>query len=155
HHEMGHGTRLDEYLTEAADESPMQAEEYAANVFAGAFLMPRATVNHAFRLRGWAVDAASPAQVYVVACALGGSYEGLLTHLSVALRLLSRDRAAELARTPLPKLRELFVDGPCSPRLVVADLLWSGIAIDLTVGECALLPSGAGVDGVSVRRVQS
>lgn len=155
HHELGHGTRLDEYLAKDASDPSVPAEEYAAHVFASAFLMPRAAVDHALRVRGWEANNIEAEQLYVVACSLGVSFDGLLKHLAWGLRLLTGDRARDLAKTHLPKLRKSFLGLDCPSRLVVADSYWDGIAIDLAVGESALVPLHASVDGACVQHVRS
>lgn len=155
HHELGHGTKLHEYMPESAADTAIPAEEFAAHVFAGALLMPRAAVEHAFRVRGWSVQNSAAEQIYVVACALGVSFEGLLIHLWRGLSVLSADRARELARVPLPKLRKSFLGVNCPSRLVVVDRRWEGIAVDLAVGESALLPNHASADGPCVRHARS
>jgi len=154
HHELGHGTSLHEYFRENAADTSVPEEEYAAHVFAGAFLMPSAAVEYAFRVRGWSARDAGADKVYVAACALGVSFEALVTHLA-ALKFFSADRAREAARTSLPKLRKSFLGVESSSRLVVADLHWEAIAIDLAAGDTVLVPKHASADGTCVRSLRS
>ena len=140
HHELGHGTRLSEYFGPEFCSENVSDEEYSAHVFAGAFLLPRAAVEASFRIRGWSIPAASFEQVYVVACSLGVSFEGLLTHISGVLHLLSRTRAQELGKTSLAKFRQQMTGAKLSQRLVIVDLQWRDIAVDISVGENVLLP---------------
>jgi hypothetical protein len=155
HHELGHGTRLDEYLSEGPHDAAVQEEEVAAHLFAGALLMPRAAVEHSFRARGWTVSGAGPAEMFVVAGALGVSYEGLLTHTCVSLNLITRGRADELSKASLSKIRQTFIGADDGERLVVADRNWEGVAVDLSVGESVLLPKGATVDGTTIVHAQT
>jgi len=155
HHELGHGTRMSDYLGAEFSDTAMPSEEYGAHVFAGAFLLPRAAVDAAFRVRGWTLDSAKHYELYAVACGLGVSFEGLLTHLSESLRVMATTKAQDLAKTPLSKIREQILGAPCTSRLVVVDLNWHAIAIDMAVGESALLPGGATAEGPVVRHIRS
>jgi hypothetical protein len=65
HHVFGHGTRVDE-LGEDASEG-FDPEEYSADRFAAALLLPQSAVMRAFSARGWSVSTCSPIEIYTVA----------------------------------------------------------------------------------------
>ena len=96
HHVFGHGTHISCVDFSLADRHGLPEEEYLAQSFAGLFLLPKATVSHAFSIRGWDPREAVPEQYYTIAGFLGVSFEGLVTHCERALKLLDRKQAASL-----------------------------------------------------------
>lgn len=149
HHTAGHGTRADEYLVNSGRQN--DTEERLADLFAGYLLMPKATVEQAFKVRQWEPARATPAQVYHVACALGVSYEALVTQMQATLQLIGSKKAEELHRRGLPQIRRDLLGEPFRHRLVPVDVHWSGFAVDLWVGDYVLLPTGAQVEGNQVQ----
>ena len=81
HHVFGHGSSIDE-LREDAKEHPWEdPKEFLADTFAGFVLMPIIGLRRAFALRNCKPEAATPIQMYLIACEFGVGYSTLITHL--------------------------------------------------------------------------
>jgi hypothetical protein len=96
HHVFGHGTRVDELLDRKRD--GFDPEEYLADRFASALLMPQAALLRAFAVRGWRVSSATETQMLAIAGYFGVGYTTLIGYLEKTLGVLADDRASELRR---------------------------------------------------------
>ena len=152
HWYFGHGTRLDVLEGNGRPEDQRHPEERLANAFAAHLLMPLRAIRAAFRRRGWEPAGSKPIQVYTVACQLGVGYSTLVYHLNVALQLISTLHAETLLKSTPKKLRAelLGVEVPTTTHLVLVDRAWTRVAVDLRVGDVAILPAGTTLDGKSV-----
>jgi hypothetical protein len=145
HHVFGHGTRIDE-LEDAAAES-WSPEEFVAQRFAAALLMPKLAVESAFAKRGWPIDEPEPQAVFAVAQELGVGYTTLIGHLERTLGRLPSGVGDALRRLRLPRLRNRLAGFDVDQDVVVVDDHWSRRTIDVQVGDVVLLPTTAEVDG--------
>jgi len=149
HHVFGHGSTIDELVEEANDRRRMDSSELLVQLFAGHLLLPVLGVRRAFASRGWDARSASPADLLTIACSFGVSYEALVTHMASSLDMLSEQRARELRRVSLPKVREGLTGKASSAPLVIVDQLWSLPTVDVEVGTDILLPPDAQVAGAT------
>jgi Zn-dependent peptidase ImmA (M78 family) len=147
HHVFGHGSSIDE-LREDAKARPWDVpNEFLADTFAGFTLMPIIGLRHAFSVRGWTPETATPAQIFTIACDFGVGYATLLTHLSVGVNMLSQGRAAALQRVT-PKALRADILGVLTPeRLIVADHHRAAPTLDTEVETLVLLPPGTEAAG--------
>jgi len=143
HQAFGHGTRADRYL-ESASTAPVADDEFLADSFAGHLLMPRAAVMNAFARRDWSPDSMTPPQILTVAGELGVGYETLLTHMCVALELISRPTRDRLIKVPPKSIKAEISGRDDQPVLVIADLAWKWVPIDAERGDLIALPTGTG-----------
>lgn len=150
-HELGHwyfdhGSRIDAatFTEQACDDDP---DEQLAHIFASHLLMSTWAVKKAFEKRNLNPEHASPIQVYSVSMQLGVGYSTLILHLAYALRLISEMRAKILLRTSPSDIRNEILGSNKAPHLVIADIEWTDVPIDLQVGDMAILPSNAKVEG--------
>lgn len=145
HHVFGHGTRLDELADEAAESwSP---EEFVAQRFAAALMMPKLAVESAFARRGWSIPDATPEMVFIIAQELGVGFTTLIGHLERTLRSLPRAQADAHRRVRLPKLRERLAGFDIEHDLIVVDQHWVRRTVDVEVGDVVLVPKDAEVVG--------
>lgn len=147
HHVFGHGTTIDE-LREDAKQHPWEdPREFLADIFAGFTLMPIIGLRRAFAARKWTPEAATPAQMFTIACDFGVGYGTLLTHLSAGVNMISRTRAATLQRVT-PKALRAEILGAITPEpLIIADHHRAAPTIDAEVNTLLLLPRGVSVTG--------
>jgi Zn-dependent peptidase ImmA (M78 family) len=147
HHVFGHGTTIDE-LREDAKQHPWEdPREFLADIFAGFTLMPIIGLRRAFAARKWTPEAATPAQMFTIACDFGVGYGTLLTHLSAGVNMISRTRAATLQRVT-PKALRAEILGAITPEpLIIADHHRAAPTIDAEVNTLLLLPRGVSVNG--------
>ena len=140
HHLHGHGTSFDGEGELVAD----RAEEFVANQFARALLMPKLAVAAAFARRRWMPVSATAEQVFVVAQDLGVGFLTLLAQMSSSLNLLHAADADRLAKTKLPALRERFVQSDVEHDVFHVDAHWGTPPLDLEVGDLVLVSPPAG-----------
>ena len=155
HHIFGHGTRVDELTAQQERVGPFQPEEYLADTFASAPLMPKAAVDWAFRTRGWLPADCTLLQLYTVACWLDVGYETLVYHLGMSLHALNRSRMEQLLRAHPKRIRADFVGFDHDGDVVVVDAHWQDRAIDLEVGDLAAVPADVVREGECVDIVRA
>ena len=150
HHIFGHGSSIDE-LREDAKEHPWEdPKEFLADTFAGFTLMPIMGLRRAFAVRGWTPEAATPVQMFTIACDFGVGYSTLLTHLSVGVNMISRARAGALQRATPKALRAEILGALAPEPLIVADRHRVGPALDAEAKMLLLLPPGTETTGDSL-----
>jgi hypothetical protein len=142
HHEFGHGSTFDELQAEGAAVTAMTMDEFLANTFAAYLLMPRLAVAHAFAVRGWKPEAATPVQCYTVACSLGVGHDTLVKHLAYGLKLVAGRVSRNLMEVSLPAIRRELLGSQATPNLRVIDRHYTLNTLDTEVGAALLLPCG-------------
>src|SRR5260221_2900483 len=147
HHVFGHGTRVDELTAQQERVGPFQPEEYFADTFAGALLMPKAAVDWAFRTRGWLPADCTPLRLYTIACWLDVGYETLVYHLGLSLHALTRVRMEQLLRVTPKRIRVDFLGFDHDGDVLVVDAHWRDRAIDLEVGDLVAVPADVVLEG--------
>jgi Zn-dependent peptidase ImmA (M78 family) len=154
HHVFGHGSSIDE-LREDAKEHPWEdPKEFLADAFAGFLLLPIIGLRHAFSVRGWKPETATPRELYLIACDFGVGYATLVTHLSAGVNMISRARAAALQRVT-PKALRVEILGAVTPEpLILADRHRVSPTIDAEVNTLLLLPSGTQASSDSLMSVR-
>ena len=150
HHVFGHGSSIDELREDAKAQPWEDPREFLANTFAGFILMPIIGLRRAFAVRRWTPETATPAQIFTVACEFGVGYATLLTHLSVGVNMLSRDRAVALRRVAPKALRKDILGALTPEPLIVADRHRTAPTLDAEVQTLLLLPPGTEVTGAGL-----
>ena len=141
HHVFGHGYRMDEL--DEFNSTPHSPEEFIAQRFSAALLMPKIATDATFAKRGWDIPTATPEQIFMVAQELGVGYTALITNLSANTNQLTQPQADRLKKSRLPALRNqvagfnvdgdvFFLSGPCARPI-----------LDVEVGDIIILPDGA------------
>jgi Zn-dependent peptidase ImmA (M78 family) len=150
HHIFGHGTRIDQYVAGSDENSAPPSgneEEVLANAFAGFFLMPKAAVEHGFKVRGYVPAAATPQQIYAVAGWLGVGYGTLIHHMRSSLDLLSEEKAKALLSIQPKRIRHELFGAALSTDCFIVDEAWSGRPVDMQRGDVALLKDPVAIEG--------
>src|SRR4051812_34930300 len=96
HHVLGHGEQFDELTDERNSLRMNDPKEFSADCFAAFFLMPKSTVEHAIRRRGFKYETLTAVNVYCLSSWLGVGYSTLVNHLEYGLQLIDPQRAKEL-----------------------------------------------------------
>jgi Zn-dependent peptidase ImmA (M78 family) len=153
HHELGHGSSIDE-LREDADNRPWDdPNEYAADVFAGFMLMPTLGLRHAFSVRGWHPETVTPAQLFRISSDFGVGYASLITHLHYGVRVISRARLGVLRRSSPKSIRAELLGALTPQPLIAIDAQSIARTVDAEVRHLLLLPIGSVVEGASLLEV--
>lgn len=144
HHVFGHGAKLDHLVSsqnlDCYDTSPM--EEFLANSFAGALLMPSLGLRRAFHLRGWSIEHATPFQILMIAAEFGVGYSTLIHHLLHNVKFITAATAKRLLRSSPQSVRSELTGYDTTHSLIPVDRYWQAKTIDMEVGSEVLLPSG-------------
>jgi Zn-dependent peptidase ImmA (M78 family) len=144
HHIFRHGTHVDELPEER--KGPRPPEELLANRFAGILLMPRLAVLAGFKKRGIQPKSCTPEQAYAISCWLGVSYEAFLTHASLAVGIMPATVADALKGESPKSIKAKLAPADSGDDIVVVDKHWTH-AVDLDIGETAILPPGSVLEG--------
>ncbi|MBT1158475.1 ImmA/IrrE family metallo-endopeptidase [Aminobacter anthyllidis] len=153
HHVFGHGSTVDE-LKEDERKSSEKPEEILADAFSAFLLMPTLGIRHAFAVRKWKIETASPFQLATVASEFGVGYTTLLTHLTYIMTALSKQRLAELSRWTPQRIREDIVPNSGLSALSIVDRHSEASVVDLEIGNGILLPRLTDVGTDKLRHVQ-
>ena len=167
HHLFGHGTRIDQYVVDTDEHRAQTAlgpEEMIANMFAGFFLMPKAAVERAFKLRTCLPASATPRQILAIAGWLGVGYGTLVHHMRSSLGMLSTQGAKALLSIQPKRIRHQILGTATTADCFFLDHAWTGRPLDLQLGDFVLVGAsvtmekgcltGAGVtpDGLQLLR---
>jgi Zn-dependent peptidase ImmA (M78 family) len=150
HHVFGHGTRIDQYMADSDENSVTPSgneEEMLANSFAGFFLMPKAAVEHGFKVRGYVPGSVTAQQVYEVAGWLGVGYGTLIHQMRSSLDLLTEPKAKALLSIQPKKVRQELFGAALSADCFVVGQAWSGRPVDLQRGDVALMKNDVALEG--------
>ena len=160
-HEIGHwyydhGSKLDVY-EERDTCNTYDDDEFLADLFAGHLLMPSNAVSRAFKRRSLSPNSCSEIDFYRITCQLGVGYITLLSHMFWTQQSINRTRFDSLNRhTPKSIRRSVLGDTAEDPgHLIIADQEWESIAIDLQIGQMALLPANTTIDERHAAIIQS
>ncbi len=138
HHIYNHGMHIDENLEAINNNLNKTEEEFIVECFAGFLLMPKSAVSHGFANRNWDINNCTEEQLYAVAEWLGVGYNTLIDHMTYSIRILGRNRAMELSKIPLKKIKEKILGFEVNDHLIVVDDKWFGRPIDAQVGDLVL-----------------
>jgi len=144
HHVYGHGFSLDAQI---GDRTETRLEEFIANRFARALLMPKLAVANAFVRRAWSPRATTAEQLFVVAQDLGVGFTALIDQMSRTLGLLDAQTAATLRRRPLPKIRAELLGAEEQHDVFVVNREWGVRPVDLEVGDVVVAPADVSFHG--------
>ncbi len=153
-HELGHwyfdhGSTVED-LKSLEMGKHLTPEDQLANTFASCLIAPPWAVKETFRRRLWDIPTCTALQLYTAANQLGMGYQTLIRHLQYFLRFISAKHAEELLSTSPKKIREQILGIPTEGHLIIAGPAWTGVAVDLQVGDSAVIPTHADVEGNAV-----
>ncbi|MEK6627197.1 MAG: ImmA/IrrE family metallo-endopeptidase [Bdellovibrionota bacterium] len=145
HHVFKHGFRLDEL--DDSNSSSSSPEEFLAQRFSAALLMPTLAVNSAFARRGWSPATAQPEHFFVIAQELGVGYTTLLFHQELNLQQLTKSRATGLRDISIPQIRSTVAGFSPQHDVFYVDDHWLRESVDVEVGDVLIVPQGSLLDG--------
>ena len=149
HHIHGDGTRID-HLVEQSARTQFDPSEFAADCFAGALLMPKLAVAHAFAIRKWNIRDCTPSHAFVLAGYFGVGYTTLIQHMRNSLSLLPDSKAEELLRIRPLRAQSITVGWETSKRAWVVDSNWAGRPVDVEVDDLILVQGKPRIEGACV-----
>lgn len=152
HHAFNHGTSLDQLRGPHTDSS--DPNEFLADSFAAALLMPKTAIDAAINRRGWARRQFTPQMLWVLAQDLGVGYDTLLTHLNLVIDYLSSAETAKLQKQKPADLRDEFAGFEVKNEVYPVDEFWGARPVDLEVGD-VVLGTLSIAEGTSVEMVDS
>lgn len=137
HHVFSHGYRLDELESESSQDSP---EEYIAQRFAGALLMPQIAISSAIKKRGWDPSRLEPEYAYRLSREFGVGYSTFLSHLGFTFPEISRSYLDSLKKIKLKEIRKKIIGFEIETDVFVVDKYWSKATLDLEIGDWVITP---------------
>lgn len=147
HHVFKHGYRLEEL---DGDEAPATPEEYLAQRFASALLMPKLAVDSAFTRRGWKVSTAKPEEFYIVAQELGVGYATLVWNTQLNLKGISASQSEALRRVALKDIRQSIAGISTARDVFLVDQTWERATVDVDIDDLVILPKGSELNSTCV-----
>nr|WP_231993619.1 ImmA/IrrE family metallo-endopeptidase [Pseudobythopirellula maris] len=138
HHELGHGTRVDEYLAGGTTDQRRSPEEVAADVFAAHLLMPRQAILAAAKAYHLDIKSITPEQTFLIAGLFSVGYSALLGQLTFGLQLLPRGRFDGLKRHQPKSIRSVLYPPSAKSGLVVFHDDYPSATVDMEVGDFVL-----------------
>jgi Zn-dependent peptidase ImmA (M78 family) len=152
HWYFGHGNRVDRLseLDVGSDDDP---DERLANLFAAHLLMPAWAIDAALIVRNWRAYEVNAVQAYTLACQFGVGYETLIQHLRYSLNILPSSVAERLLKTTPKRLRKEILGDDTLRHLVLVDGCWRRVAIDLQVGDIAVIRDNVSLEGACAREI--
>jgi hypothetical protein len=147
HHVFGHGYRVDEVVEQIGKQKKFDRDEFIADCFSGALLMPRSAIANAFRVRGWDLDSITPIQAFTIAGWFGVGYTTLLTHMCNTLNLIAQPLVEKLEKVKPKDIRKAIVGEDVDGELFIVDHHWHSRPVDLEVGDHVLLPPKTAIEG--------
>jgi uncharacterized protein DUF955 len=140
-HEIGHHIFEHGFCIDEVGERPESKEqEFLANRFASALLMPKIAVDAAMARRNSSVSRATAEELFVIAQDLGVGYSTLVGYLQFIQRAVTQSDADALRNRSLPELRERIAGFPVDADLLVLDSAWGTRPADLQIGDVVLMP---------------
>lgn len=147
HHLLGHGSSIDELRENQVTRAWDVPEEYSADTFASYALMPTLGLRQAFASRDIRPGAATPAEIYRIACQFGVGYRTLVTQLCWGEQMIGRGYADALRKHTPQSLRAQILGRLTPQPLLVVDEASTAPSIDAEVGHLLLLPQGTVAQG--------
>ena len=148
HHVFGHGCKIDEF-----NFSLSNPEEYIAQRFSAALLMPKLAIDSIFSKRGWNIKTGSPEQFFLVAQELGVGYETLITNLEVNTKQLSKQQADNLRKVRLPSLRNLIAGFEVDFDVFHLSNSCARPKLDIEIGDILIVAEGTKIEAPCVQKL--
>lgn len=151
HAVFGHGTRFDELCD--GPRRMWSPEEYLADRFSTALLMPKLAVADALRRRGWDAATLTEVQVFVLAQDFGVGYISFVSHAERTLKILPAAAAETLRREGrrLGPVRNTVAGFDVVNDVFVCDESWGARPLDIETGDVVMVPPDALFSGECAR----
>lgn len=155
HHIFGHGTQVDEYMGDTSLSHNLSPDERLVRLFASFLLMPAPAVRRIFTSIGGNVSSPEAREVLMASQYLGTSYEALTQHMHLSLNLFNETVLSRLLKSSRKSILSSYLGTTPPGELVIAGSHWTGRAIDLSVGDLCLLPSGTKIESDKIDLVRT
>ena len=151
HHVLGHGTSVDELCVGRL--RAKKSEEYLADRFSTALMMPTLAVAAAIRRRGWDAATLTAERAFVLAQDFGVGYRNFVSHAERTLGILPRPAAEDLRRNGrgLGPLRNAVAGFEVKHDVFVGDEYWGDRPIDVETDDDVVVPPDALFSGRCAR----
>lgn len=154
HHVFGHGAKIDQVLGNK-ERRGRPPEEWIADRFAAALLMPKICVAASCSSRGLRPDRLSALDAYLISKELGVGYATLIGHMRKHLGMLPDALATSLLKRKPKDLRSEFAESDVPADLIPVDRSWRRPTIELEVGDDLLLIDGGHVAGNVAKQLET
>lgn len=148
HHELGHGTVIDEITEHGSNKQ----EEREADFFAGMLLMPSSAVNRTLNRYRRTAEKLKSSDAYILSKYFGVSYQAFLFHIHGNLHLIPSKQYQTLKKANLTDIRKSISGIATENQVFLVDDWWDEKAIELEVGDILVSRKPLSVDGPQILR---
>ena len=152
HHIFNHGFKVDS-LNEDNSNYSDKDEEYIAQRFSSALLMPKVAVNATFFKREWKISNLEPEQFFIVAQELGVGYQTLITNLEINTNQISSSEAKLMLKERLPDIRNSIANFPVTSDVFHLSNQCARPKLDIEVGDIIILSKEAKIIGDCIQKM--
>lgn len=145
HHVFKHGFKMDEL--DESNSSSSSPEEFIAQRFASALLMPKLAVDASFGQRGWNPRTADATQFFIVSQELGVGFTTLISNAEINFKYLNKAKADKLRATSLKALRKSIASMDVENDVFPLDEKWNRRTVDVESGDLIVIPTGVTILG--------
>ena len=147
HYVFRHSRSIDQ--RSQLEPSVWNPEEFIADRFATALLMPKLAVVNAIRRRGWSSEALDPQQAFIIAQDFGVGFTNFVGHLETTLKLIGPDTARRLKHSGrnLKPVRNAIAGFVVNHDVFQADSHWGTRHIDIEIDDIVVADAEAQFEG--------
>lgn len=146
HHELEHGTVIDEIVEHGSN----KLEEQEADLFASMLLMPSSAVNRALTRYRVTDEKLKHADAYILSKYFGVSYQAFIFHLYGNLRLITYKHYQSLKNAKLGDLRKTISGITTKNQVFSVGTWWDEKAIEMEVGDIIVSERVLSIDGPKI-----
>lgn len=146
HHELGHGTVIDEII----DHGSNRQEEQEADLFAGMLLMPSSAVQRALTRYRVTEERLKNTDAYILSKYFGVSYKAFIFHIYENLHLISYKHYQSLKNARLGDLRESISGIKTKNQVFSIGAWWDEKAIEMEIGDIIVSEKALSTDGPTI-----
>ncbi|MGH1432558.1 MAG: ImmA/IrrE family metallo-endopeptidase [Neptuniibacter sp.] len=149
HHILEHGTVIDEIIETGSDKEI----EREADFFGSMLLMPESLIRRVGN--ELKIDFSNPnvEKLYIASRYIGVSFVGLITHLYLNMKLLSRANYTALKKINLGAIKNALAGERVFGEVFFVGNWWNDKAVDLCVGDQILTNEKLEIEGKSVSQI--
>ena len=131
HHIFEHGYKLDEL----SDKTQYDEDEFLADRFASALILPKIALMKVVNGRNWNINNLSAEEVYRLANDFGVGYETILVNLAMNFNSLERKNFEALKKVQLPQIREKLCKERKNNNIFLIDSFFPRRFVDIEIDD--------------------
>lgn len=146
HHELGHGTVIDEIIEQGSNKQ----EEREADFFASMLLMPSSAINRTLNCYGASAKKLKLSDAYILSKYFGVSCQAFVYHIHKNLHLITHKQYQAFKNAELADVRKSISGITTKNQVFSVDSWWDERAIELEVGDIVVSNKPLSIDGPQI-----